>query len=309
MEISSAVDFLRMTRGALAGAGFVRQESEGTVWWVSGPSLDAHRESAPHPNPHPLPQAMKLPRGEGTREDEGSRRPDEGSPFWQNEMPTLVMLHGANDHAGTWFTVAPELAKRYRVILPDLAGHGESEPRSGPIPLSQMIARLETAIGGEREVTLLGNSMGGWIAILYTLRHPERVKHLVLEASGGLNRPLAVPLVANTREEAAIILRAVHGPAFVAPEWVAEALLQRASDSPMLRLTEMLEHDVEPRLHEIRTPVTLIWGEHDGVLPLSYARALHEAIAGSNLQVIEDAAHIPHMQQPRRFLECLTAIC
>jgi pimeloyl-ACP methyl ester carboxylesterase len=218
------------------------------------------------------------------------------------------MLHGANDHAGTWFTVAAALAQRYRVILPDLAGHGESEPRTGPIPLSLILDRLEVAIGGERDITLLGNSLGGWIALLYTLRHPERVARLVLETSGGLNRPLASPLVARTREEAGIILRAVHGPGFQAPEWVVEALLQRAHDSPMLRLTETIEHDVEPRLGEIRVPATLIWGADDGVVPLAYGRELQQAISGATLCVIEGAAHIPHMQQPGRFLECLTAI-
>lgn len=263
MEINSAADFLRVTRGALAASGFVRQESAGTVWWTSAP---------------------------------------------REEQPVLVLLHGANDHAGTWFTVAAALAQRYRVILPDLAGHGESEPHSGPIPISQVLARLEQVIGEERDLTLLGNSLGGWIALLYTLRHPERVSRLVLETSGGLNRPLSAPLAARTREEAAVILRAVHGPSYEAPEWVVESLLQRAADSPMLRLTELLEHDVEPRLGEIRVPATLLWGADDGVLPLSYAKDLQRAIPGATLQVIEGAAHIPHMQQPRRFLECLTAI-
>ena len=114
--------------------------------------------------------------------------------------------------------------------------------------------------------------------------------------------------MAWNRDEALHILRAVHGPKFVPPEWVIEALLQRATDSPMLRLTETLEHDIEPRLGEIDVPATLIWGADDGVVPLSYGKDLQKAIPGARLEVLEGAAHIPHMQQPERFLACLTAI-
>lgn len=200
--------------------------------------------------------------------------------------------------------VAPALARTRDVILPDLAGHGESAPKEGPLPISLIVERLEAVIGNTEGITLVGNSLGGWIALLYALKHPGRVARLVLESSGGLNRPLAVPLVAHTREKAIPILRAVHGPNYQPPEWVIDALLLRATGSPMLRLTELQEHDIEPRLGEIDLPTMLIWGADDGVLPLSYANALHQAIPNAELQIIEGAAHIPHLQQPQRFLQC-----
>jgi pimeloyl-ACP methyl ester carboxylesterase len=261
LEINSAADFVRMTRAALAAAGFVRHEREGSVWFES-PNEDA---------------------------------------------PALVLVHGANDQAGTWFTVAPALARSYRVIIPDLPGHGESAPQAGPIPISLILTQLEAILANERELTLVGNSLGGWIVLLYALRHPERVSRLFLEASGGLTRPLSSPLVARDREEAMVVLRAVHGPDVQPREWVIDALLQRATDSPMLRLTEVQEHLIEHRLGELDVPTTLVWGANDGVLPLSYAEALQQAIRGSSLHVLEGAAHIPHMQQPERFLTCLTA--
>jgi pimeloyl-ACP methyl ester carboxylesterase len=257
LEIKSSADFVRMTRAALAAAGFVRKELGGTVYWEAG-------------------------RGE-----------------------VLVLVHGANDQAGTWFTVAPALAKAHRVIVPDLAGHGESAPTEGPIPISLILARLEAVVGDARNVTLVGNSLGGWMALLYAHAHPSQITRLVLEASGGLSRPLAVPLVAHTREEAIPILRAVHGPHYEPSDWVIDALVQRSGGSPMLRLTELAEHDIESRLGEIDTPAMLIWGAHDGVLTLDYAHALQQALPHATLQVIEDAAHIPHLQKPERFLQCL----
>jgi pimeloyl-ACP methyl ester carboxylesterase len=280
LEINSFADFVRMTRSVLAASGFQRREVDGTVYFESVLS------GAPGSQP-----------GEGGRAE---------SPSLQRE--TLVLIHGANDQAGTWFTVAPALARSYRVIIPDLPGHGDSAPRSGPLPISLMLDRLEAILANERDLTMVGNSLGGWLALLYTLRHPSQVSRLFLESSGGLTRPLSSPLVARDRDEALAIMRAVHGPNVQPKEWAIEALLQRASDSPMLRLTEVPEHVVEYRLGELEVPATLIWGAHDGVLPLSYGEALQQAIPGARMNVIEGAAHIPHLQQPERFLACLTAI-
>ena len=258
MEIRSAAEFARMTRGALAAAGFARHEVDGTVYFTAG------------------------------------------------EGDTLVLVHGVNDHAGSWFLVAPVLARNYRVIIPDLPGHGESDPKDGPLPISMMLEKLSAVIGDER-VTLVGNSMGGWLSMLYTLAHPDRVSRLILEASGGLALPLDSPTTANNRDEAMVILRNVHGPRFQPPEWVIDALLQRAKSSPMLRVTEIVEHLVDARLREIGVPTRVLWGADDGVVPRHYAEALQRGIPHATLHVIEEAAHIPHLQQPERFLQCLTS--
>ena len=87
-------------------------------------------------------------------------------------------------------------------------------------------------------------------------------------------------------------------------EWVDRGAARSArDDSPMLRLTELLEHDIEPRLGELDAPSTLIWGADDGVLPLVLCRgAAGRRFPNADLQIIEGAAHIPHMQQPERFL-------
>ena len=239
------------------------------------------------------------------------RRELDGSVYWiGGKGETLVLLHGTNDQAGTWARVVPHLVSRYRLILPDLAGHGESEPKSGPIAFNVVVDRVHRILEHEHAtgITLGGNSFGGWIAILYTLAHPENVKRLVLESGGGLARPLGVPLIARDRNTAVTILRAVHGPNYVPEEWVIDTLLARADDSPMLRLDGAMQNFVDGRLAQLDKPVTLVWGADDGVVPLSYGQAMKELIPGSQLRVIDGAAHIPHLQQPERFVECLTAI-
>lgn len=242
------------------------------------------------------------------------RKQTGGTVYWAaGKGRPIVLVHGVNDQAGSWFAVAPALAARARVVLPDLAGHGDSEPRTGEIPIELLLTRLEAVIDAELgpsgELTLVGNSLGGWLAMLYTLAHPERVTQLVLEGAGGLDRPFGSPVVANTPEGALSILRAVHGPRFEAPAWLVESVILRASESPMLRITGVERHYVDARLAEIRCPATLLWGADDGVLPVSYAEALRNGIAGAKLTVIPGAAHIPHLQQPAEVLRCLTAIC
>lgn len=243
-----------------------------------------------------------------------TRRVLGGTVYWIGGAGerTLCLIHGVNDHAGTWAWVVPALAASYRLIVPDLPGHGESEPKTGTLDMQYLVARLAAVLDAERaaRVTLVGNSMGAWISILYTLAHAERVEGLVLESGGGLAVPLGVPLVASNRADAITILHAVHGPAAQLPEWAIDALITRSSDSPMLRLVAggMAAHLVDDRLSEIGVPTTIVWGANDGVITRAYVEQLHAGIRDAQLCVIEDAAHIPHAQQPERFVACLAAI-
>ncbi|MBK5258079.1 MAG: alpha/beta hydrolase [Thermoanaerobaculia bacterium] len=241
----------------------------------------------------------------------------DGAVYWRGggkkKSETLVLLHGVNDQAGTWFAVVPALARDYRLIIPDLAGHGESEPKSGPITYANMLEQLDAILKSERSrnATLVGNSMGGWIAMLYAFDHPGKVRRLVLEDASGMAWPLSgVPFYPKNREEAAAMMRALNGPDDKTSDEVLDAFLAR-KDQPLSRFTlpDVLTHLVDARLSELKMPVTLIWGRDDGILPLAYAEALSKRIAGSKLRVIDGAAHIPHRQQPEKFVRCVKGIC
>ena len=75
--------------------------------------------------------------------------------------PLLVLLHGAGDQAGTWVHVAPSLAKNHSLLIPDLAGHGDSAPATGPIHTADVFAGLEAVLSSQapgRRMTLVGTS-------------------------------------------------------------------------------------------------------------------------------------------------------
>ncbi|MEA2237410.1 MAG: hypothetical protein QOC81_2134 [Thermoanaerobaculia bacterium] len=224
---------------------------------------------------------------------------------------TIVLIHGVNDQAGTWVSVVPALMKDARVIAIDLPGHGESAPAAGPLPMPLMVKAVAAIIDRESPdapIVLAGNSMGGWVSILYAADHPARVAHLVLEDASGMMWDLShVPLFPKTRDEAIKLLRLVHGPDAPIPDYLIDTMLKSAGTMPQARVLQagILTSIVDLRLKDLTMPVTLIWGAHDGLLPVVYAEALHAKIAGSTLHVIDDAAHIPHRQSPKEFVRLL----
>ena len=90
--------------------------------------------------------------------------------------PLLVLLHGAGDQAGTWYKVAPELKRHFQLVIPDLAGHGESDPVAGVLSLGTLLTALEQVLDAmpwrDAPLVLAGNSLGAWMAMLYAQKHP-----------------------------------------------------------------------------------------------------------------------------------------
>jgi pimeloyl-ACP methyl ester carboxylesterase len=228
-----------------------------------------------------------------------------------NAGRTIVLVHGVNDQAGTWVSVIPLLIKDFRVIAIDLPGHGESGPATGPLPMPMMVKALEAVIDRESPaspVILVGNSMGGWVSMLYAADHPSRLTHLILEDASGMSWDMShVAFFPKTRDEALKVLRMVHGPDVPIADYLIDALLKNSATMPQARVIQagVMFALVDARLHEITTPATLIWGAHDGLLPIAYAESLQQHLPGSSLHIIESAAHIPHRQAPAEFTRLL----
>jgi len=224
---------------------------------------------------------------------------------------TIVLVHGVNDQAGSWVSVIPALMKDSRVIAIDLPGHGESAPATGPLPMLLLVKALQTVIdreSPEKPIVLVGNSMGGWVSMLYAADHPIRVSRLVLEDASGMSWDVShVPLFPRNREEALKLLRLVHGPETPIAGYLVDAMLKDAATMPQARILQagVIFAVVDTRLHDITMPVTLIWGANDGLLPIAYAEALQKHLPGSTLHVIDKAAHIPHRQAPAEFTRLL----
>lgn len=231
--------------------------------------------------------------------------------FVAGEGRPVLLLHGANDQAGLWAKTVKPLRGQYRFIVPDLPGHGESAPATGPLDLSMMLAAVEALAdreAGNEPLTIVGNSMGGWIALLYAEKHPDRVRALVLENSGGLSAPdySGPTLLPKTRMEARAAFNATFARTPI-PDSIVDDFVRRAPRSPAARMsaTDFGAHLLDARLGAIRAPVTLIWGESDGILPLDYARRMKDAIPGAQLRTIPRCGHVPHGECSEEFVAIL----
>ena len=242
--------------------------------------------------------------------------------------PPMVLLHGPAAHAAHWMRVIPDLVASHRVIAPDLPGHGASEAGEQPLDTARMLDWLGELIDHTcaSPPTVVGQTLGGAIAVRFASRHPGRVKHLVLVDTFGLT-PFAPPpdfaLAVNaflaqptqdTHErlwrQCAFDLDTIRQR--MGPQWdpfVASNLERGRSPRAEAALHALMECFASPaiapgELERITTPVTLVWGRHDRATPLAAATAASSRF-GWPLQVIDDSSVDAHVEQPQALLRVL----
>jgi abhydrolase domain-containing protein 6 len=233
------------------------------------------------------------------------------SYFEGGKGKTVVLLHGSGSQAGDWNAIVPALARRYHLLVLDLPGHGESGPAEGALPvgdLADSLGALLDARSPGRPAILIGNSLGGWVALLYASRHPERVERVIGISSSGIFAVLQVPVAPKDREQARRLVAAIRGPHLPAPsDEELDALLQRIATGPAPRLVAGLKSEdfLETHAAGIRVPVELVWGEEDGVLPLAYGQRLASLLPNARLHPLPRCGHMPQVHCPRELSRLL----
>ncbi|MHB8466115.1 MAG: alpha/beta fold hydrolase [Acidimicrobiales bacterium] len=260
--------------------------------------------------------------------DVGYRRAGDG--------PVLLLIHGIAGSSRAWSAVMPLLADKFTVIAPDLIGHGESAKPVGDYSLGAYASGLRDllAVLGIERATLVGQSLGGGIAMQLAYQHPECCERLVLVDSGGLGREvtwvlrlLTLPGAEYTmpvlfppfvRDWGNTVARTLHRlglrSAGAAESWRAYASLTESANRRAFVRTIRAVIDpggqsvsANDRLYlAARVPTLIVWGDKDGIIPVEHAYAAHEAIRGSRLEIVAGAGHFPHVQEPARFVEILT---
>jgi pimeloyl-ACP methyl ester carboxylesterase len=241
------------------------------------------------------------------REVQGAR----GDLVWWSggSGPAVMLLHGSNDLGAGWATVVKPLARGRRLIVPDLPGHGESAPHDGPLPIAEILAGIDRIAQEEspsQPLTLIGNSMGGWLALLYAREHPDRVARVIVENGAPVAAGIAkVNMMPKTREEMRATLNALTGPNAPAfPNYVVDDLLRRTPNGSFARVaqTDLRPYILDGRLAEVRVPVVLVWGDSDDLLPMAYAEALRSGLPQATLEVIAGCGHVSHRECPDPFV-------
>lgn len=235
------------------------------------------------------------------KEEKGFKYIDEG------EGEVLLLLHGLMGALSNWTDVVSEFKKDYRVIIPLLPLYDLPLLTTGVKTLARYIHRF-VKYKQFKNVTVLGNSLGGHVALIYTLNHPQEVKALVLTGSSGLYEN-AFGGSFPRRESYDFIKEKVeytfYDPATASKELVDEVYQIVNDRSKVIRILAMaksaIRHNMSKDIHKIRVPVCLIWGRDDKITPPEVALEFHELLPDSELVWIDQCGHAPMMEQPALF--------
>ncbi len=227
--------------------------------------------------------------------------------------PTLLLLHGYPLDGAMWSSVARRLSDRFRVLKPDLPGHGENGSRPGGSidSYADFLSAVIDASGGP--VGLAGFSMGGYVALALLKRRPDQVSALALVDT----RAVADDEATRAKRDESLALLRQSGVEPIAeamlPRLLAPESLQRADVAERVRRilrrqsAAAVESDLVAMrgrpdsvafLREIAVPTLVVVGEKDVIAPPAEAQAMAEAIPGARLAVIPGAGHLTSMESP-----------
>ncbi|TCJ37036.1 alpha/beta fold hydrolase [Parafrankia sp. BMG5.11] len=235
--------------------------------------------------------------------------------------PAIVFLHGSGPGASGVSNFRANIdafiSAGYRVVLPDLVGYGaSSKPEGIDYTLTLFTDTVYDALRqhGIERATLVGNSLGGGIAIQMTADHPEMVANLVLMAPGcieDLDVYFAMPGIANMRssfgspdfgpaDQRRLIESLVHDPVHVTDELVAERYAVARTQSKDV-IGRMRTHDVRQHLPGLTMPILLFWGRNEKFMPLSGIDTFFENCPDVRCMIFSGVGHWVQVERASEF--------
>ena len=243
--------------------------------------------------------------------------------------PPIVLIHGMVNSSRHWEEVALRLSDRYRVIAPDLIGHGDSAAVRGDYSLGAHAASIRDLLAtiGVDRATIVGHSLGGGVAMQFFYQFPQRTERLVLVSSGGLGREVSPLLRGAALPGAAALLWVAAHPRVLSAlsdagrrmrergiakgvylQAIARALAPLEQPGARKAFLQTLRSVIDARgqrvsardrLYLLRSfPTLIVWGERDHTIPLAHGRRAHEEAPGSSFETLPRAAHFPHLEDP-----------
>ena len=247
----------------------------------------------------------------------------------QGTGPVVMMVHGFSANKDTWLRFADALPENYRLIAPDLAGHGQSalaesydlEAQADRLHALASILRLS-------EFHIVGNSMGGAISVIYASKYPEQIRSLTLIDAAGLDGDTksdyykmleqgSNPLIATDKESFEFRMDMVmeQPPALPWPlrpaltrQTIARADLNREIFADMIATRERLPVDTFGPLisANVTMPTLIMWGAEDRVLDVSAVETFKTYIPQAEVSIFEGIGHVPMLEIPDESAAVLT---
>lgn len=231
--------------------------------------------------------------------------------------PVVVLLHGLGGNYTNWAFNTAALAQKFRVIVPDQIGFGKSEKPVINYRIATYVDFLDAFLKELKveRASLVGNSMGGWVAAAYTLAHPEKVESLILVDAAGFkfakdfDTSQLFKLNPSTREGMRELSDRVffNKQLFLSESFIDASLAARinAGDGYTIHsITESIlrgEDFLDNRLSAIKRPTLVVWGKQDGLLPVSDGERFQKEIQGAQLIVFDQCGHVPMVEKATEF--------
>jgi pimeloyl-ACP methyl ester carboxylesterase len=221
----------------------------------------------------------------------------------------LLFLHGASG-APAILPFMEKLAQRFDVLVPEHPGYGQTaEPEwlenihDVAYFYLDFLKQLNL-----RNVTLVGNSMGGWIAMEIAVRDTSRLKSLVLVSPAGIPAPGVQPadifLMAPEDVVRNLFVDQKLAEARLAqPEDIDVSLKNRHTTARLAWEPRLYDPFLPKWLHRIDVPVKIIWGREDRILPVAFAEEFKRLMPKAQIHIVDNAGHLPHAEKPDQFVE------
>lgn len=239
------------------------------------------------------------------REEGDYRFIDEG------EGKVLLLLHGLFGALSNWDSVVNHFKKDYRVVIPLLPIYEMPLRQAG---LEGLVKHLSGFVNqkGFNEMTLMGNSLGGHVALIYTLENQDKVKRMVLTGSSGLFENTmggSYPKRGSYEYIKERVEYTFYDPKTATKEYIDEVFETTKSIPKCMRIVAIAKsaqrHNMAEELPNIKAPTLLVWGLNDTITPPMVGHEFNRLIPNSTLRFIDKCCHAPMMEHPEKFNEIL----
>ena len=233
--------------------------------------------------------------------------------------PSVILLHGMVGTATDWALTIGPVSRNHHVYALDQIGFGHSAKPMIDYKIASFVDFLQEFMRVEHipKATVVGNSIGGWIALDFAATYPAVVERLVLVDAAGLDAPVHKNVPVDMNPSSIEGMRKVWEFLFYNKTLVTDSMVRfswerRRQDGDSHTIQRLVAGLVagnqfeDSKVPSIRARTLLIWGRNDEATPLEVGERLHKAIPQSNLVVIDQCGHVPQIEKSADFNKALT---
>jgi len=227
----------------------------------------------------------------------------------EGEGPVLLLLHGLFGALSNWEGVVNRFSGNFRVVIPMLPIYEMPIREAGLEGLRKYVEEF-VAFKKLDNMIVMGNSLGGHIALMYTLKNPQLVRKIILTGSSGLFEDSmggSYPKRGNYEYIKERVSYTFYDPNVATKELIDEIFETTNSIPKCLRIVAIAKsaqrNNMADEIPNIKVPTLLIWGLNDTITPPIVAHEFNRLIPNSTLKFVDKCSHVPMMEHPEKFNE------